>query len=215
MSGFSLYRAHGRGAVALIFSVSLMLLGCGDLDREHAGGTDDSGSLLNVEDIDPVYFDQVTDQVDIIRDNCETDPTKPPKPEDFTDHYADVMVTNRPLPNHEDQTASWVYLESYTLQYTPVSSGAPALAPLNRVPLGQTVGIPPCEPGGGSCTGTTFRVMFVPVALKADLASAYTGNQFQYNVHYTFYGENDFGEDVSAEAFSSFVADDYDNCGGG
>ncbi len=200
--------------------------GCGDLDREGSGGTDKSGSILTVESVSPTYFDEPTNQVDVVRNNC-ADPGDPPEAEEYTDHYAEIKMTNRALPNAEEQTASTIYLSSYEIHYTPVTMGSPPLPSSNRIPITETVGIEPCEAGSTSCPETSFQAEFVPVTEKAVLFDYLYGPsgtcdqptgegcQLQYNVHYIFYGENDFGEKVSADGFSNFYASDYDHCGGG
>ena len=38
--------------------------------------------------------------------------------------------------------------------------------------------------------------------------------QLEYNIHYRFFGRNDFGYEVSAEASTNFYAANYDNWGG-
>jgi hypothetical protein len=195
------------------------VLGCGDFDREGAGGTDKSGSLLNVEHVTPTYFDEPTNQVDVVLDNCAEDPVNdPPDWEDYTDHYAEIALTNRPLNNSDEQTASWIYLTRYEIRYTPVTQGTDVFLSSNVIPITESVGIEPCDPGG-SCQVTTFMAEFVPVrekeALHDQLLSNPTLDQLQYNVHYIFYGENDFGYDVSTDGFTNFYATNYDNCSGG
>jgi hypothetical protein len=206
----------------LFFCVPWIVLGCGDFDREFgAGGTDKSGSLLNVESISPTYFSETTDgpgQVDVVQGNCATDPLDPIDPEPYSDHFAEVAMTNRPLPNAQVQTASWIYLTRYEIFYTASTQGTGPLLSANVIPVTQTVGIEPCEVGG-SCQETSFIAQFVPITEKEELYDYLLDNpaidQLEYNVHYIFYGENDFGEQVSADGFSSFYAGNYNNCGGG
>jgi hypothetical protein len=195
------------------------VFGCGDFDREGAGGTDKSGSLLNVETITPMYFDEPTNQVDVVLDNCAEDPVNDPlDPEPYTDHYAEIALTNRPLNNSEEQTASWVYLTRYRIYYTPVTQGTDIFLSSNLIEITESVGIEPCDPGA-SCQAETFMAEFVPVREKEELYQQLLNNpalnQLQYNVHYIFYGENDFGYDVSADGYTNFYATNYDNCSGG
>ncbi len=207
----------GKGWVLLLL-VPWVVLGCGDFDREFgAGGPDKSGSLLNVENVEPNYFDENTNQVDILQDNCAA-AGEEPDPEPYTDHYAVISLTNRPLPNSEEQTASWLYLTRYEIHYTAVTQGTNIFLSSNVIPITESVGIEPCEPGA-TCQETSFTAEFVPVREKAELYQQLLDNptliQLQYNVHYVVYGENDFGEKVSADGFTNFYATDYDNCGGG
>ena len=200
---------HGAGLALLLLTLAAGA-GCGDV---VGGGTDGSGSLLRVELINPTYNEENTDQVDLIQSNCETDPTLPADPEFFSDHFAEVTLTNRPLPNFEVQTANTIYLTSYQIRYTAASSGTPPLVSRNRIPLTETQGIAPCEPGG-DCSGVTYTVELVPIALKADLAAEFLqlNQQFTYNAHYTFFGYNDMGKDVSADGSTMFYAANYDYC---
>ena len=205
----------------LFFCVPWVLLGCGDFDREYgAGGIDDSGSVLNVEWIAPTYLEESTDgpaQVDIFRDNCEDDPAEPPDPEPYSDHFAEIAMTNRSLPNSPEQTNTYVYLDRYEMRYSPVTQGTgPLLTFIVNLPR-QTVGIDPCAPGG-TCQETSFIATYVPVRIKDQMYQFLQANptmfQLHYNVHYIFRGQNDFGFDVYADGFSTFYATNYDHCGG-
>jgi hypothetical protein len=203
--------------IILFFCVPWVLLGCGDFDREFgAGGSDKSGSLFNVEDVDPIYFDELTNQVDVVQDNCAA-PGEDPDPEEFTDHYAEISVTNRPLVNADEQTASWIYLRSYEIHYTAVTQGTVPFLSTNVIPISESVGLEPCQPGS-SCQEESFIAEMVPLTEKAVLNQYLQENptvfQLQYNVHYVVFGENDFGEPVSADGFTNFYATNYDNCGG-
>jgi hypothetical protein len=203
--------------ILLLFCVPWVLVGCGDFDRTFGGGgTDNSGSILNVEEVIPTYFDEATNQVDVVQDNCAA-PGDDPDPEPFTDHFAEIAMTNRPLNNAEEQTASWVYLSGYQIHYTPVTQGSPLLPSSNVIPISESVGLEPCLPAG-ACTEESFVAEMVPVREKGELYQFLLDNptvfQLQYNVHYVVFGENDFGEPVSADGFTNFYATNYDNCGG-
>lgn len=209
-----LCRSRWRG-FALLFSVPLVVLGCGDFDREGADGTDDSGSRLVVEYIDPIYFDESTNQVDVIQDNCAA-PGEDPDPEPFSDHYAIVSITNRALNNATQQTASTVHLYSYELSYTPSTQGTPPLASFNVFAITESVAIDPCDPGSASCPEAEFTVKLVPIREKNILRGYLIADpsilQLEYNAHFVFFGENVFGEPVSVDGGSWFLALDYNNC---
>lgn len=212
-----------RKGFALLIFLPLICLGCGDFE---APGSDKSGSIFSVEDIDPVYFAESTRQVDVRMDNCADDPlTDPYDPEPFSDHFADVTLSNRPLNNSDEQTASTVYVQSYELWYEPLTVGAPPLPPFPRKAIGDYVGIEPCEPAS-DCQGETLgQIEFVPWDRKNVLngylygpsgsCDVLTGQgcQLEYNIYYRFYGENDFGYGVRADGVTNFYASDYDNCG--
>jgi hypothetical protein len=192
--------------------------GCGDFDRPGTGGIDDSGSLLIVERIEPTYFDESTNQVDVIQVNCA--PLGEEEDwEDYTDHYAVVSMTNRSLDNATHQTTSVVHLSFYTLRYIPVTTGTPPFDSTNVFPIADSVAIEGCEPGSASCPEVDFTVELVPVLEKA-LLRPYVESplypfQLQYNALYIFYGWNNFGKQVTVEASTNFYASGYDYCEGG
>lgn len=205
---------------ALLFSVPLVVLGCGDFDREFgAGGTDKSGSRLIVEQIEPSYFEESTNQVDVIQVDCAAGTGEDEDWEPYSDHYAVVSISNRPLNNATEQTATVVHLFSYELSYTPVTQGSPPFASSNVFPIAGSVAIDACTPGSTSCPTVDFTVELVPIIEKAVLRGYVEDPQYpsqlHYNAHYIFFGENDYGEPVSADGFTDFYASGYDNCGGG
>ena len=122
----------------LLFCLPLICLGCGDFDT---GGSDKSGSILMIESIDPIYLDEPTRQVDVFRNPlCSNDPENP-DPEPYSDHFADVTLSNRPLNNSTEQTASTIYVLAYEVRYQPYAQGSPSLPTINVSPIGQYVGI--------------------------------------------------------------------------
>jgi len=211
---FGLLRRNTSGGCALLLFIPFLALACGNFDSPFMDGADDSGSLLRIEKIDPTYFDEATNQVDVIRDACDEGEGES-KPEPYTDHYAVVAFTNRSLPNAPQMTASMIYLTEYDIRYTPASQGTPALPSLLSLPITATVGIQPCQPGQTSCPETEFTVELVPVRQKAVLAASLGSFQLQYNVRYKFYGFNDFGEWMSSEGSTFIYVSNYDFCEGG
>lgn len=194
---------------ALLLFMPLICLGCGDFD---APGSDKSGSIFMITEIDPVYNGESTRQVDLIQDNCSTDPTEV-DPEYFSDHFADVTFTNESLSDVE-QTATTIDLREYYVWYEPVTLGSPPLAPFIVRSIQDGNGIQPCLPGIG-CEGETItQIEFVPFRVKLFLAPYLSDAvpQFQYNIHYRFFGVNVYGYEVSAESATNFYAADYDNC---
>jgi hypothetical protein len=210
--------------VVLFLCVPWVLIGCGDFD---ADGADKSGSLFNIEEIDPTYFAESTRQVDVVMVVCSvTEPGEPPDVEPYTDHFADVRLSNRPLNNSAVETGSTIYVDSYQLRYQAVTLGSPVLPSSNVIPIGEVYGLEQCAPGGG-CTGETIsQIDFVPVREKEVLYDYLFGAggtcdgspgqvcQLKYNIYYTFFGENDYGYEVSANGSTFFYASNYDNCGG-
>lgn len=201
-----------------LFLAALFLFGCGDI-------TEQGGSIFYVNTISGVYKDgDLTNQVDLEPGTC--DPGPPPEPEFFSDHFTEVEFINRPLPNAEEQTASVIYIRRYVITYTPLdqnTSTCPLPSPVIQQ-VNDTQGIPPCALDE-ACTGTTMtQLYFMPVRTKFlinDLQlgpgtcwDGTVGDQLAYNVQYQFFGENDFGETVTAVADYNFLADNYNNCGG-
>ena len=160
MHTFSLIRSGGTSCVFLWGF--LLMVGClGDVGEEAA----ESGSILNVEDIN-AYYDAEdataeSNQVDVVQGLCRTGEGEEVtyEPEWFSDHYLRVTITNRPLPNRtkEEQTASPVEITSYTVTYSPqpVRWDVPPLEPYVGVPLQDTQVIEPCEPES-TCEGTEY-----------------------------------------------------------
>jgi len=185
--------------------------GCGDVLGEVPGGSDSdkSGSILSVELINGSYDEDATNQVDIVLTSggCDDGST-----EFYSDHYATVTISNRALPNQTIQTASWVYIREYDIEYIPVTIGAPAVVSRNLIPVTDSVGIAPCSPTATECTGVTYTVEMVNVGQKAVIAAGYTGSQFTYNIRYVFRGVNDFGFVLQTEGYSNFYAANYDYC---
>jgi hypothetical protein len=211
-------------AFALFLSVPLFGLGCGDFS---ADGSDKSGSLFNVEYIDPTYFEESTRQVDVaLNPNCSND-AEAPDPEPFSDHFADVTFTNRAL-NNSLETPPTIYLDEYEVWYEPLTLGSPPLPRITVTPIRDHAGIDPCDPGS-QCSGETLsQIQFVPVEHKGDLYDSLYGPggtcdfltgagicQLEYNIYYRFFGTNDYGYEVSADGSTNFYAANYDNCGGG
>jgi hypothetical protein len=197
------------------------LTGClGDIPGE---GVYDSGSVLKVEAIDGTYLTETTNQVDDLLDMCitGTGSDQTVTPEKFSDHFATAQISNSSWPNAEAQTASQVYIKSYTITYQPISTGSPALDPYLNNPFEDTHGIPPCAQGQ-TCQATQISgLIFVDVKKKDEYRQKIgcdeqnTGPCFdegEYLIRYTFYGENVFGKQVSCQGSTNFTITDYDHC---
>jgi len=200
----------------------LLFLGCGDFTSE---GSDKSGSLFNVESIVPIYFKEATPQVDVFLDNCADDPAEPVDPEPYTDHFAEVTLSNRPYTNSEEQTATPIKVLEYRVRYEPLTLGSPELEPFTRRDIAGDDVIDPCLPDS-DCPGETLTgIYFVPIREKGVLRDylfdacdldpeEWEGDcQLAYNIYYTFWGENDYGYPVRAERGARFFVTNYDNCG--
>ena len=188
---------------------------CSDTVDNDCDGTtdlDDIGcalvrSQLIVDQIEPTYFGQPTNQVDVKRGICELYYGEP-----FRDYFADVTLSNRPFPT-EPGEGTTLYLARYEIIYIPVTQGAPSL---ESIVVPMTLEIPYCPPGDDPCSVTTFIAEFVPVRQKEVMNQFLQQNptitQLTYNIDYTFFGDNYFEEEVSGDGFSFFYAANYDNC---
>jgi hypothetical protein len=214
---YGLLSRNGFKRMVLFFCVPWVLLGCGDFDRDYGtSGADDSGSLFNIEYIDPTYNgEDGIRQVDVIQNFCGG-VDEDPEPEYYSDHFANVTLSNRHLNNSTQQTASTIYVLSYEVRYQPYAQGSPPLETINVTPIGQYVGIAPCALAG-DCEGETISGLeFVPIERKSVLGDWLIAHpevdELKYNIFYTFFGENDFGYKVSAEGSDFFYAANYNNC---
>lgn len=212
----------------LLLGVVLTAAGCGDVP----GDSEDTGSILKAI-VTPYYLEKITNQVDSQMDECKTG--EEIKEEEFSDHYAKIGFINQSLPNSTEETGTSVRLRAYRIEYQGVSASqatvneedgttkvipadAPHLDPVLNPPLTSTVVIPQCKAGTLDCKPTEYDgFTFVSVAKKAEYVSKADMDliQSQYNIFYTFYAENDFGEDVSFGASSNFLIANYNNCPSG
>jgi len=227
----------------LLVGVALTV-GCGDIP----GDADDTGSIMNVELITGWEDQEDKNTVDVVPGTCESGEGQT-KPEPFYDHLARVEITNRPLPNTDQQTASPVYIKSYTLTYQPIDNTIngplPDLLGYVDIPIQDTQGIAPCNPGQSSCPATEYFLdKFFHIEKKQEYLERLCGASFypwptaaptppfpdrctwfwvggywlpsvaqgEYNVRYTFHGENIFGEEFTFGAATAALIDNYDNC---
>jgi hypothetical protein len=189
----------------LLVGVALTV-GCGDIP----GDADDTGSIMKAI-VTPYYQEgKDTDQVDVVRGTCKD------KDEYYSDHFAKIGFINQALPNSHEETGTSVRVRSYRIKYEAVSpQDAPDLDPVLDPPLMHNVVIPQCKAGTLDCTPTEYdRFTFVDVGKKTEYVSK-GGLSFgfcKYNIFYTFYGENDFGEDLTFGSSTSFNIGNYDYC---
>jgi hypothetical protein len=189
--------------------------GCGSVDSINP---EDSGSVFTAGNVVSSYLGKDTEnQVDIHQDMC----TKGAEP--FSDHFGKVPLSNKPWPNHEEQTASTVYLTNYRIDYTRLDADAPDLP---SVTLNKSATILPCDPDTDCSTEVTL--IYMPVATKQIIEAYYCPSfnpdgtcatphlpwtaQRTYDLLYTINGVNEYGEAVSAITSSEFLVSDYDLC---
>lgn len=191
----------------------VLTVGCGDIP----GDAEDTGSILKAI-VTPYYLEKVTNQVDSKMGTCNTG--EEVEEEEWTDHYAKIGFINQSLPNSTAETGTSVTLLSYRIEYQPVSPpNAPDLDPVLNPPPSSTVVIPQCKAGTLDCKPTEYSgFTFVNVAKKNEYVSKaiadidLSQSQSHYNIFYTYYAENDFGEDLTFGSSSNFFIGDYNYC---
>ncbi len=197
--------------IIFVFTISVLTFtGCGDVIGNNP---EDLGSVFQLVNLQG-YYDSTegVNTVDIVQAMCD-DGSGNLTPEPYYDHFASATFTNESLPNSTTQTASNIYINRYTIEYIPVTASTTAMPTRNTIPLTDDHVITPCALGT-VCTGSSIIVELVPLELKADIYTDYLGvlEQFVYDVHYTFYGQNVFGKSVQVEGYTFIYAQPYDYC---
>ncbi len=239
------HRDPRKALLGVLLLGVVLTVGCGDIP----GDADDTGSILRVELVTGWEDQEDKNTVDVVPGTCEAGEGEI-DPEPFFDHLARVEVTNRPLPNTDQQTASPVYIRSYTITYEAIddtfNGPLPDLLGYVNIPVQDTRGIPPCDPGQSSCSATEYFLdKFFHIEKKQEYLERVCGASFhpswpaaaptvpypdrcswfwvgaywvpavaqgEYNVRYTFRGENIFGETFTFKAATAALIDNYDNC---
>lgn len=173
--------------------------GCG-------GGANVSGVLLCVDNVQPVYDQVLTPNVDIFRGVCPDFTAEP-----YFDHAARITISGSLATGATQPPASTsITLTHYVVDYTA-----------NPNVTGPTI----------RSTGNLFETIVVPVAgtvtrdvrlmttqqketFLFDLgkAGAFDGIYRGYSVTYTFYGQDQTGNNLVARGFTQVVIGNYDNC---
>jgi hypothetical protein len=237
----------------LVFLLGLVVaFGCGDIP----GDAENTGSILNVELITGVDNGEDQNTVDVVPGACEATEDAQAKPEPFFDHLARAEITNRPLPNTTQQTATTVKIQYYTVTYEPIDNTIngplPGLLSYVDIPVQDSRGITPCQPGTSACAATEYILQkFFDVEKKQEYLERVCGASFhpswpddidtppvvpyperctwawiplggywypsslaegEYNVRYTFHGENYFGVEFTFSDATVALVTDYNNC---
>ena len=252
-------RHLGSGNMLLVFLLGLVVaFGCGDIP----GDAKNTGSIINVELIPGVDDGEDQNTVDAVPGTCVGAEDVQAKPEPFFDHLARAEITNRPLPNTTQQTASNLYIRYYTVTYQPIDNTIngplPELLSYADIPVQDSRGITPCKPGTSDCAATEYILqLFFPVEKKQEYLERLCGASFdlsvigdvtypswppttvaaptvpfpqrcvwyasngfwypaitqgEYNVRYTFHGENYFGVEFTFSDATVALVTDYNNC---
>jgi len=196
--------------------LAILLAGCGGGGPGSPGssGSENTGVALSATVVGS-YQGAATNSVDAFPDQCGTPPAT--TPEFFADHQATVTFTARLLNPGSDFQAGKLYIEKYTVEFRRSSDsiGAPPIESDTRY---QTIEIP-APIGAGEVTVTT-DIILVDILRKdqyrGDMlsgryssGSAYINN---YTAIYTFYGQNEFGENFKVQTQMNFQIGNFNNC---
>lgn len=192
--------------------VVLALAGSGCAEMTQCGAKTGSGACLMVDSIIPTYEGANTDSVDVVQNNCimGTGMAATVFPEPFTDHGANVTVTNTQTDKGSVRAPA-IVLQNFTIKYTvngcPTGVSCPALDDLVVSP-GQTVSI---ESGASA----TFTLPLMPIRKKQEFIDK--GGKPQsfpgYTAQYIMTGPPD---DPDAKetlvGYTGFTIGSYDYC---
>jgi len=211
--------------ICLILS-PVLLISCNQVGSNACGGADNTGVCLGADSIAPTYNDGNTLNVDIYRDICEPGP--PPVDEIFTDHNATVTFSASLIGNAPTNVTR-IRLTRYTISYTlNPGSDNPALGPAippfqaSNFGTGETIDISV----GGT---TTIDLSLFDLQQKRDFVCTVDAPSDQctqvfngigasfidfpsYTAHYTFFGEDDYGNEVFATGATEIKIGHYDYC---
>jgi hypothetical protein len=173
------------GKIISAVLLALAFVGCGSSDRGSPGswGSEDTNILVGAE---------VTPDSDIV-DLCASG-----------DAGALANITAQTI--NEELPENTLYLEGYTVEYTPGALSSP-----------------PIEPASYTKGGLTLPVSSLSLVLleeerkrsyQDDLSDGYgdAGDYSEYEAKYTFYGEDIYGSDFGAVAYTSFEVGNRSEC---
>ena len=196
--------------------LAIVISGCGGGGPGSPGssGSENTGVALSATVVGS-FQGEPTYSVDTFQGICDEGP--PPVYEDFADHQATVTFTARLLNPDTTFPAGKLYIEKYTveLRRSPDSIGAPPIESDTRY---QTIEIP--APTGSGVVIVETEILLVDLLRKdqyrEDVLSgryssglAYINN---YTAIYTFYGQNEFGENFKIKAQMNFQIGNFDHC---
>jgi len=219
--------------ICLILS-PVLLISCNQVGSNACGGADNTGVCLAAVSIAPTYLGGNTLDVDIYQDICP--PIPPGTAEVFTDHAATVTLSASLIGNAPTNVTR-IRLTRYTISYTlNPGSDKPALGPplppfqSSNFATGQTIDIPVggttiidltlfdlqhkedflCNPTIGG-DPDSYMCPIGGGAFGADNTPDFT-NHPSYTAHYTFFGEDDYGNEVWATGATEIKIGHYLFC---
>jgi len=122
-----------------------------------------------------------------------------------------ATISNSHLPNPDDiETANTVQITSYQIVYTALAVGEPIVPSIRSESVHQSVTI---EPGQSQ----TIDVILMPIYKKIRyiLSGVSPYAELPYVAEYLFFGEDSFGNPVSASGATYFNVADFENCESG
>ena len=205
-----------KGLVGLLF---LFIASCGDIGGSgQCGGAEGTGACLRIESVEPKYNEKKSSNVDTVRDICNFFEVKKnpadteAKFELFTDHSAELTVSNKPLPGVRGEDISDITLVDYRLAYSqpnlcPSGANCPTSLTALQVAPGQTTVIPANGP-------VKFTLPFFQISSKDEYnvlggsPNAYPS----YTATYTIRGTDSFRNPVIITGSAEFTIGNYDYC---
>ncbi len=191
----ALYRVAAKVLGTLLaMVVVLATIGCGDGGGD---GAEDTGSILHAS---AVAADEGGRNVDIAADDTNNDGTFDNL---ITDTSVTITFTNTSVVPDQD-TATTLRIESYTVDYSTVDPAAPALD-------SRTFGINfVIEPETSVERGDILLVALDTVEELNAKGPPPQGETFEYTAHFTFHGENvPFGQSFTTTANVAFSVGDF------
>jgi len=188
---------------------SVLLWGCGGGSPGSPGSKGDLGTNVTITEVTHDYLDEdIQWQVDIVQDIC-TGGT----PEDFSDDFAVFSFESTPLNPNSTRTPGNIHVGKYTVEFFPMTLGAPPIEKLEAGGSGYMFTIP------GNGTIADIEILVLDVGRKVETSNAiiqglYTPQRIpvQYDMWITFSGQNDYGEDFRLQWHTPILLADYDNC---
>ncbi|OGI43484.1 MAG: hypothetical protein A2150_05185 [Candidatus Muproteobacteria bacterium RBG_16_64_11] len=173
--------------------------GCG-------GGAGVAGIVLCADSVAPKYNGVLTPSVDIVQNLC-TDGT----PEPYFDHQATVTITATLATGATIPPVSpTVTITRYVIDYT-ANPGVVGPTIQSTGNLFDTITV---AVGGSTSRDVQLMTTQQKERFLLDLAGAgaFDGIFRSYAVTYTFYGQDQFGNNLTARGFGQVVIGNYQNC---
>jgi hypothetical protein len=196
--------------------LAILLVGCGGGGPGSPGssGSENTGVALSASVVG-LYQGNPTYSVDAFQDVCDAGP--PPVYEFFADHQAEVTFTARLLNPDTTFQVGKLYIEKYTVEFRRSSDsiGAPPIESDTRY---NTIEIP--APIGAGEVTVTAGIILVDLIRKIQYSedmlsgrySSWPGYLNNYTAIFTFYGQNEFGENFKIKAQMDFQIGSFNNC---